>query len=233
MSTCWERHRDDAYSIHLDAEDERFKETAGDGFRCTISICKRPMCDTWGVWLGKPDDKRVGTNGSRTFLFDIQAASPDDAQENARKSLHLWLDAFGSALFALSRPKRHPLRPVHCAWCSYVGHDCVDGAREDDAEPYDSRQGDNVASSVWQGSGKSRGLRIATSFEDIPGELHKFTFATDTWYVQGHYGSGHFDMALYKFVKNFPTASADPVCDTCVQQRIEAGDLELITVNVL
>lgn len=45
------------------------------------------------------------------------------------------------------------------------------------------------------------------------------------WYAEGFYGSSRFDMQLFRFVRNPPTERADPVCDDCLQARVDVGDL--------
>jgi hypothetical protein len=72
-----------------------------------------------------------------------------------------------------------------------------------------STQGDNVSSSVWHND------------------------AEDTWYLQGHYGSSGFDCDRYRFVKNFPSTPANPVCDDCIRARLVAGDLVQVPGNFL
>jgi len=43
------------------------------------------------------------------------------------------------------------------------------------------------------------------------------------WYVRGGYGSDEHDMHRYLFVANPPSAPADPVCDECISERLQAG----------
>lgn len=45
------------------------------------------------------------------------------------------------------------------------------------------------------------------------------------WFVRGGYGSDEHDMHRYLFVANKPSATADPVCDECISERLQAGDL--------
>jgi len=45
------------------------------------------------------------------------------------------------------------------------------------------------------------------------------------WFVRGGYGSDEHDMHRYVFVANPPSAPADPVCDECISERLQAGDL--------
>lgn len=45
------------------------------------------------------------------------------------------------------------------------------------------------------------------------------------WFVRGGYGSDAHDMHRYLFVANKPSAPADPVCDECISERLQAGDL--------
>jgi hypothetical protein len=45
------------------------------------------------------------------------------------------------------------------------------------------------------------------------------------WLVHGGYGSDEHDMHRYLFVANPPSAPADPVCDECISERLQAGDL--------
>jgi hypothetical protein len=45
------------------------------------------------------------------------------------------------------------------------------------------------------------------------------------WFVRGGYGSDEHDMHRYLFVANKPSAPADPICDECISQRLQAGDL--------
>lgn len=48
----------------------------------------------------------------------------------------------------------------------------------------------------------------------------------ENWFVRGSYGSDEHDMHRYLFVANKPSAPADPVCDECVSERLQAGDLQ-------
>lgn len=45
------------------------------------------------------------------------------------------------------------------------------------------------------------------------------------WFVRGSYGSDEHDMHRYLFVANKPSAPADPVCDECISERFQVGDL--------
>jgi hypothetical protein len=45
------------------------------------------------------------------------------------------------------------------------------------------------------------------------------------WFLVGGYGSGGYDMDIYKFVKNLPTRKAQVVCDGCIGERRSAGDI--------
>lgn len=228
MSVCWKKLSDTNYRIDLEYDGHEFEEIVGVPFSQPITISRRPAGDEWSVGLGQT-----------AYLFTVRAATPELAQVGALAALQQWGDALGAALFALSQPKRHPLRPVRCAWCTYVGHDCGGGSQDPDGHAaYVSRQGDDVACSVWKGSGVTREITSYAPPDEADGGVQRptyrqFTYDTNTWFVQGHYGSGHFDMALYKFVKNPPTEPADPVCDACVQRRIDAADLELITDHML
>lgn len=123
-----------------------------------------------------------------------------------------WLADMDVALFNLTAKKRHPIRSVRCVWCGFAGHACTPSTEEGRGT-----QGDNVASSAWRGTGET----VATPRGPV-------TFDANTWYLKGHYGSSHFDTYLFRFVKNAPTERADPVCDDCIQRRVDAGDLEQI-----
>lgn len=46
------------------------------------------------------------------------------------------------------------------------------------------------------------------------------------WFVRGGYGSNEHDMHRYLFVANKPSEPADPVCDECISERLQAGDLQ-------
>jgi hypothetical protein len=217
MSGRWNKREDEneTYELELDYEGHRYQELSRIPFRCQIVVRKAPLPDDWFVSIY--DFVTLG----------LARGTIDAAQEQALALVGQWADALGAAIVCHGRPVEWPLRPVRCAWCDYVGHDCGGGARDPESdEPYVPRNGDDVACSVWRGSGTTRELR------DLEGP-RLFTFDTDTWFVQGHYGSGHFDMALYRFVKNLPSEPADPVCDSCVQKRIDAGDLELVTEHAL
>jgi hypothetical protein len=47
----------------------------------------------------------------------------------------------------------------------------------------------------------------------------------EDWFVRGGYGSDEHDMHRYLFVANKPSAPVDPVCDECISERLQAGDL--------
>jgi len=103
-------------------------------------------------------------------------------------------------------------RPVVCAWC---------GNRHRAIVPIDPgatpTQGDACAASVYQVTEEM--LRRSPDLPELaPGE----------WFAQGHYGSSAYDCRLFHFVRNPPTAPADPVCDNCVGERLVAGDLQPI-----
>lgn len=65
------------------------------------------------------------------------------------------------------------------------------------------------------GQRPTQGDDVASGIFDINGE----------WFIQGAYGSTHFDTSRYRFVKNFPTERVDPVCDGCFQKFIDDGDV--------
>lgn len=46
-----------------------------------------------------------------------------------------------------------------------------------------------------------------------------------TWSVHGGYGSHAHDMKGYEFITNAPTVEANPVCDECISERLDRGDL--------
>lgn len=88
-----------------------------------------------------------------------------------------------------------PRPPVTCRRCGFQGYVIFD--RGDGTPP---TQGDDVASTI---------------FVTLEGE----------WFIQGGYGSTHFDTDRYRFVRNFPTERVDPICDGCVQKFIDDGDV--------
>ena len=45
------------------------------------------------------------------------------------------------------------------------------------------------------------------------------------WFMRGGYGSDKHDMRRYLFVVNPPSAPADPVCDECISERLQSGNL--------
>lgn len=94
----------------------------------------------------------------------------------------------------------NPPPPVICVWCGerYRGYP---GFSSKTAPPMTEvlTQGDDCAAVAYEHEGQ--------------------------WLVEGFYGSSHFDMNLYLFVRNPPTERADPVCDACIQKKIDAGDL--------
>lgn len=49
------------------------------------------------------------------------------------------------------------------------------------------------------------------------------------WIVRGGYGSDEHDMHRYVFIANPPSAPAAPVCDECISQCQEAGDLRQLS----
>ncbi len=67
-------------------------------------------------------------------------------------------------------------------------------------------------------SDHDRGLQGSHCAADVVQEDGK-------WFVRGGYGSDEHDMHRYVFVANPPNAPADPVCDECISQRQQAGDL--------
>ena len=99
-------------------------------------------------------------------------------------------------------------RPVVCQWCNNkhrgVGLD-------------DDTLGDSCATNVWQVTEETR-LRLAEK-----GVISK----VGEWMANAHYGSND-DTSLWRWVKNFPKAPADPVCDNCIGERLVAGDLTRI-----
>jgi hypothetical protein len=221
MTTGSWNEREDGFELEFDFDGSRFEEQTGTPSGCKIVLRKlvgtRESAADWAVSL----------NGVVTIGLVCSGETIEAAKDQALALVGQWADALGAAISCHGRPFEWPLRPVKCSWCAYVGHDCVGGARDPNSEEmYVSRQGDDVACSVWQGNGATRELR------DLE-HPRLYTYDPDAWFVQGHYGSGHFDMAIYKFVKNPPTAPADPVCDGCVQKRIDAGDLELVTEHAL
>ncbi len=91
---------------------------------------------------------------------------------------------------------------IMCQWCG----------RGSDGGGLGPTQGLDCAASVFRASEQTL-FRV--------GEV----IVVGDWYVQGHYPSD-FDTTLHRFVRNPPTAKADPVCDACIRERLAAGDLE-------
>jgi len=104
-------------------------------------------------------------------------------------------------------------RPVVCAWC---------GNRHRAVVPFETRtQGADCTASVFQATEET-----AKKFESAPNRHEQPPSITvGEWLVKGHYGSSGYDCALYRFVKNAPTAPASPVCDNCIGERIFANEL--------
>jgi len=168
-------------------------------FRHAVSIAKQPTGDVEPAW-------DVFLDGLR--LFSVRAPDTSEAEAAALGQLNTWAYELMDQIYLVTHPKE-PLPPVRCVWCDYVGHSIVpEGVG-------DGRQGDNVASSVSRGNGSTT--------------PNGFTYDVNMWFVFGGYGSSDFDLKLFRFVKNNPTDPADPVCDGCIQKRINAGDLELLS----
>jgi hypothetical protein len=70
-------------------------------------------------------------------------------------------------------------------------------------------------------SSPSQGDDVAASIYNVEG----------VWFIQGHYGSSHFDCERYRYIRNFPTERVDPVCDGCFQSIVDSGDVEQVKGN--
>lgn len=120
-------------------------------------------------------------------------------------------------------------RPVVCAWCGNRYRSVLPAEIERDL------QGDGCAASVYQITEEilTRARTAATSVRSsslLDGIAILATFPMGTWVANGHYGC-RYDCEIYRFIQNPPTAPADPVCDSCVSERLAAGDLERIEGN--
>lgn len=97
---------------------------------------------------------------------------------------------------------------VRCCWCKEVYPACVTHA---EAEP-----------EVFGKLHGKQGYRCAAAVFKIG----------DQWHVQGYYGSTMHDLCLYRFVHNDPPGGkADPVCDRCIDQQLECGNIVLVSEN--
>jgi hypothetical protein len=109
-------------------------------------------------------------------------------------------------------------RPVVCAWC---------GNRHRSIWPPEGdnhTQGDGCAVSVFQATEKT----LARVKDPLVAPDGQPDLRLGEWLVLGHYGSTGYDCTLWRFVRQPPTAAADPVCDNCIRERVAAGDLEQI-----
>lgn len=108
-------------------------------------------------------------------------------------------------------------RPVVCMWCNNKHRSSFASAELPDD---DHTLGDACATNVWQVTEETQ-ARLAQ--KDVPANV-------GDWMANAHYGSND-DCTLWKWVQNFPTAPADPVCDNCIGERVCADDLVRIEGN--
>lgn len=90
-----------------------------------------------------------------------------------------------------------------CAWCGEA-YPALDPERM-----FETLQADGCDSTVW------------------------FDVKKGCWMIQGHYGSNQYDTTRFKFKRNPPNTDANPVCDRCVTDRLEQGDLEEVPGSFL
>ena len=107
-------------------------------------------------------------------------------------------------------------RPVICQWCNNKHRSMYP---ED--VPNGGTCGDGCATNVWQVTEQSK---ARLSAKEIVVEI-------GDWMANGHYGDNWLDCTLWKWVKNFPKAAADPICNNCLGERISADDLIRIEGN--
>jgi hypothetical protein len=107
----------------------------------------------------------------------------------------------------------------------------VDAEFSDDLETALVAAGFKVVVCVWCGSRHRTIMGSDTQGNDCAAGV--WQDEDGRWMLTGGYGSTLADMSRFVFVKNAPTARAAVVCDACIQQRIDAGDLELIDDNYL
>lgn len=101
-------------------------------------------------------------------------------------------------------------RPVVCAWCNNKHRSMFpEGVSDKDTS------GDGCATDVWQVTEDTR-LRLAAKGVVVE---------VGDWMANGHYGDNWLDCTLWKWVRNFPKAAADPICNNCLGERISAEDL--------
>lgn len=81
--------------------------------------------------------------------------------------------------------------------------------------------GDGCATDVWQVTEATKERLAAKGVIVEVGD----------WMANGHYGDNWLDCTLWKWVKNFPKAAADPICNNCLGERICAEDLTRIEGN--
>lgn len=53
------------------------------------------------------------------------------------------------------------------------------------------------------------------------------------WFLQGHYGSTHYDGMLYLVTEPTLQIATNPVCDTCIEAWIEEGKVQFIADGIL
>lgn len=113
-------------------------------------------------------------------------------------------------------------RPVVCVWCNNKHRSMFSKLDDREYESGDrNTNGDGCAASVWQVTEKSQERLAAKGVKVEIGD----------WMANGHYGDNWLDCTLWKWVQNFPTAAADPICNNCLGERISADDLVRIEGN--
>jgi hypothetical protein len=125
-------------------------------------------------------------------------------------------------------------RPVICVWCNNRHRSSLPGGHGD------GTQGVGCAASVFQVTREllqrlqERGFQLVTPRMIDEGEvlLGVENLMIGDWLIQGHYGSKH-DCNVFRFKRHLPAITTDPVCDTCVDERLHAGDLEQIEGHYL
>lgn len=178
--------------------------------------------DDWIILIGNHLVDSRGEQDFREAFADLRAHSLR-SNGTFQKLLHLG-EAVAAKMAVKVSAQRFP-RPIVCAWC---------GNRYRAAVPLESHtQGCDCASSVFQVTEEFLArARTAQKSRRASARLKVLARATTlplgTWIVQGHYGSTSYDCELFRFVKNPPTAPAEPVCDNCIGERLLAGDLEQI-----
>lgn len=106
-------------------------------------------------------------------------------------------------------------RPIVCQWCNNKYRTMFPKAMPP------GTCGDGCAANVFQVTEQTKERLAAKGVQVEIGD----------WLANGHYGDNWLDCTLWKWVRNFPKADADPICNNCLGERISAEDLVRIEGN--